>query len=48
MVGKIYISKNFIKWDFTTKNKIVEEKSIEYHWLMVPSKLGWKMEFYKN
>ena len=29
MVGKIYISKNFIKWDFTTKNKIVEEKSIE-------------------
>ena len=29
MVGKIYISKNFIEWDFTTKNKIVEEKSIE-------------------
>ena len=29
MVGKIYISKNFIKWAFTTKNKIVEEKSIE-------------------
>ena len=38
MVGKIYISKNFIKWDFTTKNKIVEEKSIELSLVDGPSK----------
>ena len=36
IIGKIYISKSFIKWDFSTKNTIVKNKSISLEFVDGP------------
>ena len=36
ILGKIYISKSFIKWDFTTKNTIVKNESISLEFVDGP------------
>ena len=36
ILGKIYISKSFIKWDFTTKNTVVQNRSISLEFVDGP------------